>query len=245
MTAPGHTCVQIPIAGLVDLALTSPAFTDLIDRARDRPDSLARSGPASARLFVAAALARTGPLLVVTATGREADDLTAELKAVLRRRGRVQFPSWRRCRTSALTRVETVGGPDAGAAPAGPPRDEHWARRCRWSSPPPARCCSRGPRPARSNPSRWPSAPNPTSTTPSPRLVELATPGSTWWPSAVEFAVRGGILDLSPADRRTPCCAWSSGATNSPRCGCSRGRSALHPGDRGHPGWTPCRAWRS
>ena len=70
MTAPGHTHVQNSIAGLVDLALSSPTFTDLIDRAQTRPDSLAMVGPASARLFAAAALARTGPLLVVTATGR-------------------------------------------------------------------------------------------------------------------------------------------------------------------------------
>ena len=33
MTAPGHTHVQNSIAGLVDLALSSPTFTDLIDRA--------------------------------------------------------------------------------------------------------------------------------------------------------------------------------------------------------------------
>ena len=41
-------------------------------------------GPASARVFAATALAQAGPLLVVTATGREADDLTAELRGVLR-----------------------------------------------------------------------------------------------------------------------------------------------------------------
>jgi transcription-repair coupling factor (superfamily II helicase) len=77
MTAPGHTHVQTPIAGLVDLALRDPALADVARRAADRPNDLALVGPASARLYAASALAQAGPLLVVTATGREADDLTA------------------------------------------------------------------------------------------------------------------------------------------------------------------------
>lgn len=93
MTAPGHNHVQTPIAGLVELALTAPTFTELIARAADRPADLALVGPASSRVLVASALAKTGPLLVVAATGREADDLTAELRGVLGDAVAL-FPSW-------------------------------------------------------------------------------------------------------------------------------------------------------
>ena len=110
MTAPGHTSVQTPIAGLVELALTAPTFTDLIERAGRRPDEMAMVGPASARLFVAAALARPGPLLVVTATGREADDLTAELRGCSVTRWRCSRPG-RRCRTSGSRPASTPSAP--------------------------------------------------------------------------------------------------------------------------------------
>jgi transcription-repair coupling factor (superfamily II helicase) len=66
-------------------------------------------GPPSARLFVACALARGGPLLVVTATGREADDLSAELRGVL---GDAvgMFPSWETLPHERLSPgVDTVG----------------------------------------------------------------------------------------------------------------------------------------
>ncbi|WP_029114423.1 transcription-repair coupling factor [Mycobacterium sp. URHB0044] len=109
MTAPGHTSVQTPIAGLVELALTAPTFTDLIDRAAERPAELAMVGPIGTRLFVAAALARTSPLLVVTATGREADDLAGELKGVLGD-AVAMFPSWETLPHERLSPgVETVG----------------------------------------------------------------------------------------------------------------------------------------
>lgn len=112
MTVSGLTHVQTPIAGLVDLALHDPALQDLTRRAADKPDSLALVGPASARLFVAAAVARAqtdGPLLVVTATGREADDLTAELRGVLGDAVAL-FPSWETLPHERLSPgVETVG----------------------------------------------------------------------------------------------------------------------------------------
>ncbi|MEI7546263.1 MAG: hypothetical protein WCJ53_15735, partial [Mycobacteriaceae bacterium] len=82
MTVPGHSHVHTPLGGLVDAVLEAPRFVELIGLAAARPDELVLVGPASAQLFVACALARSGPLLVVTATGREADDLTAELRGV-------------------------------------------------------------------------------------------------------------------------------------------------------------------
>src|ERR1700678_3520887 len=93
MTARGPEITDTPIAGLVELALRAPTLQRLIDFAGDRPGELALVGPASARLFVACALARGGPLLVVTATGREADDLCAELRGVLGD-AVAMFPSW-------------------------------------------------------------------------------------------------------------------------------------------------------
>ena len=109
MTAPGPECVVTPIAGLVELALRAPTLQGLIDLTADRPDELTLVGPASARLFVAGALARQGPLLVVTATGREADDLTAELRGVFGDSA-AMFPSWETLPHERLSPgVDTVG----------------------------------------------------------------------------------------------------------------------------------------
>ncbi|WP_299558434.1 transcription-repair coupling factor [uncultured Mycolicibacterium sp.] len=109
MTASGHPPVQTPIAGLVELALRDPSLQDVAAKAADRPADLALVGPASARVFVAAALAQSGPLLVVTATGREADDLTAELKGVYGDEV-AMFPSWETLPHERLSpSVETVG----------------------------------------------------------------------------------------------------------------------------------------
>ena len=109
MTAPGPGRPNTPIAGLVELALTAPTFSQLIDRTAERPAELSLVGPARARLFVAGALARQGPLLVVTATGREADDLTTELKGVFGDAA-AMFPSWETLPHERLSPgVDTVG----------------------------------------------------------------------------------------------------------------------------------------
>ncbi|CCK54977.1 transcription-repair coupling factor [Mycobacterium canetti] len=109
MTAPGPGSPDTPIAGLVALALRSPEFQQLIARSSDQPDELTLVGPAGARLFVASALAQRGPLLVVTATGREADDLTAELRGVFGA-AVAQFPSWETLPHERLSPgVDTVG----------------------------------------------------------------------------------------------------------------------------------------
>ncbi|WP_204800614.1 transcription-repair coupling factor [Mycobacterium riyadhense] len=109
MTAPGPACPDTPIAGLVELALTAPTFAQLIERASGRPDDLRLVGPASSRLFVASALAQQGPLLVVTPTGREADDLTAELRGVFGD-AVAMFPSWETLPHERLSPgVDTVG----------------------------------------------------------------------------------------------------------------------------------------
>jgi len=109
MTATGHQHVHTPLEGLVEAVLESPKFVELTELAAGRPDELGLVGPAAAQLFVACALARTGPLLVVTATGREADDLTAELRGV-HGDAAALFPSWETLPHERLSPgVDTVG----------------------------------------------------------------------------------------------------------------------------------------
>ncbi len=109
MTVSGNTHVQTPIAGLVELALRDPSLKEVARRAADEPTDLHLVGPASARLFVACALAQAGPLVVVTATGREADDLTAELRGVYGDQV-AMFPSWETLPHERLSPgVDTVG----------------------------------------------------------------------------------------------------------------------------------------
>ncbi|MCV7430803.1 transcription-repair coupling factor [Mycolicibacterium bacteremicum] len=205
MTAPGHTHVQIPIAGLVDLALTSPTFVDLIDRAQGRPDSLAMVGPASARLFTAAALARTGPLLVVTATGREADDLTAELKAVLGEAVTL-FPSWETLPHERLSPgVETVGARMLVLRRLARPDDEHLG--------PPLQVVVTTTRSLLQPMLAGLGAIEPVTLAVGAesdfddtiaRLVELAYTRVDMVAKRGEFAVRGGILDIFPPTAEHP-----------------------------------------
>lgn len=205
MTAPGHTHVQIPIAGLVDLALTSPTFVDLIDRAQGRPDSLAMVGPASARLFTAAALARTGPLLVVTATGREADDLTAELKAVLGEAVTL-FPSWETLPHERLSPgVETVGARMLVLRRLARPDDEHLG--------PPLQVVVTTTRSLLQPMLAGLGAVEPVTLAVGAesdfddtiaRLVELAYTRVDMVAKRGEFAVRGGILDIFPPTAEHP-----------------------------------------
>jgi transcription-repair coupling factor (superfamily II helicase) len=205
MTAPGHTHVQTPIAGLVELALSSPTFTDLIDRAQARPDTLAMVGPASARLFAAAALASTGPLLVVTATGREADDLTAELKAVLGDAVTL-FPSWETLPHERLSPgVETVGARMMVLRRLAHPDDEHLGL--------PLRVVVTT---ARSllqpmvadlgdiEPVTLTVGTESDFDTTIARLVELAYTRVDMVAKRGEFAVRGGILDIFPPTAEHP-----------------------------------------
>ncbi|MDY6999598.1 MAG: transcription-repair coupling factor, partial [Actinomycetota bacterium] len=93
MTASGTLDVHTPIAGLVELALRDPSLQEVSRRAAERPADLHLVGPVGARVLAASALAQAGPLLVVTATGREADDLTAELRGVFGDTV-AMFPSW-------------------------------------------------------------------------------------------------------------------------------------------------------
>ncbi|WP_067570007.1 transcription-repair coupling factor [Nocardia acidivorans] len=80
-----------PLAGLAAVAAADTSLQQvkgLIGR-----ESAMLVAPSAVRPFVAATIAGERPLVVVTATGREADDLTAELTEMLGA-GVAVFPSW-------------------------------------------------------------------------------------------------------------------------------------------------------
>lgn len=205
MTAPGHNHVQTPIAGLVELALTDPSLQDALRRAADRPADLALVGPASARVLVAAGLAQQGPLLVVAATGREADDLTAELRGVIGDSVAL-FPSWETLPHERLSPgVETVGARLLLLRRLAHPEDTTLG--------PPLRVVVTTTRSL-----LQPMAPDIVSTEPVSltvgaeaefeavitRLVDLAYTRVDMVGKRGEFAVRGGILDLFPPTAEHP-----------------------------------------
>ncbi|NOP98195.1 transcription-repair coupling factor [Mycolicibacterium fortuitum] len=205
MTAPGHNHVQTPIAGLVELALTDPSLQDVVRRAADRPADLALVAPASARVLVAAGLAQQGPLLVVAATGREADDLTAELRGVVGDAVAL-FPSWETLPHERLSPgVETVGARLLLLRRLAHPEDATLGS--------PLRVIVTTTRSL-----LQPMAPDVVSTEPVTltvgaeaefeaviaRLVDLAYTRVDMVGKRGEFAVRGGILDLFPPTAEHP-----------------------------------------
>jgi transcription-repair coupling factor (superfamily II helicase) len=205
MTASGTVRVQTPIAGLVDLALRDPCLQEVTSRAADRPADLALIGPASARLFAACALAEAGPLLVVTATGREADDLTAELRGVYGDSAAL-FPSWETLPHERLSPgVDTVGARMMVLRRLANPDDERLG--------PPLRVVVTTVRSL-----VQPMAPDLADIEPVTltrgedadfdgvihRLVELAYTRVDMVGKRGEFAVRGGILDLFPPTAEHP-----------------------------------------
>lgn len=207
MTASGTAPVPTPIAGLVELALKDPSLEEIGRRAADRPADLNLVGPASARVFAACALARTitGPLVVVTATGREADDLTAELRGVYGDAVAL-FPSWETLPHERLSPgVDTVGARLMLLRRLAHPDDDRLG--------PPLRIVVTT---ARSL--LQPMAPDVARVEPVTltvgvdtdfealiaRLVELAYTRVDMVGKRGEFAVRGGILDLFPPTYEHP-----------------------------------------
>ncbi len=99
--------------GLLDAVAEDPALTEAVRAARDgnRPH-VDLVGPAAARPFAVAALARNAgrPVLAVTATGREAEDLAAALRSLLPADGVVEYPSWETLPHERLSpRSDTMG----------------------------------------------------------------------------------------------------------------------------------------
>lgn len=96
-----------PLAGLAAVAGTDAALSQVRSLVGRSPVQLV--APSAVRPFVAETLARQRPLVVVTATGREADDLTGELAEILGD-GVALFPSWETLPHERLSpSADTVG----------------------------------------------------------------------------------------------------------------------------------------
>jgi transcription-repair coupling factor (superfamily II helicase) len=99
----------LPLAGLLDLVLADPSLKQVVDAGTQALDLTA---PPGMRPFVLAALAgRAGrPVLAVTATGREAEDLQAALGSLHDRHRIALYPSWETLPHERLSpRADTVG----------------------------------------------------------------------------------------------------------------------------------------
>ncbi|MCK5754979.1 MAG: transcription-repair coupling factor, partial [Mycobacterium sp.] len=162
-------------------------------------------GPASARVYAAAAIAQTGPLLVVTATGREADDLTAELRGVFGDSVAL-FPSWETLPHERLSPgTDTVGARMLLLRRLAYPDDARLG--------PPVRIVvttarsllqPMAPDLARTEPVTLTVGEDSDFDTTVHRLVELAYTRVDMVGKRGEFAVRGGILDVFPPTLEHP-----------------------------------------
>ncbi|WP_331452669.1 transcription-repair coupling factor [Streptomyces sp. SS162] len=99
--------------GLLDAVVKDPALAEAVKAAADgRRAHVDLVGPPAARPFAVAALARDAdrPVLAVTATGREAEDLAAALRSLLDPDRVVEYPSWETLPHERLSpRSDTVG----------------------------------------------------------------------------------------------------------------------------------------
>ncbi|UCM88481.1 transcription-repair coupling factor [Streptomyces marincola] len=101
------------LTGLLDAVTEESALAEAVrvaaEGARRHVDLV---GPPAARPFAVAALARSAgrPVLAVTATGREAEDLAAALRSLLPPDGVVEYPAWETLPHERLSpRADTVG----------------------------------------------------------------------------------------------------------------------------------------
>jgi transcription-repair coupling factor (superfamily II helicase) len=97
------------LSGLLEAVLPEPSLRELVGRAGS--PELALHGPSATRPLVVAALARAEhPVLAITATDREAGELTAELVDVLGAGVVAELPSWETLPHERLSpRADTVG----------------------------------------------------------------------------------------------------------------------------------------
>ncbi|MBW4719140.1 transcription-repair coupling factor [Saccharothrix obliqua] len=97
-----------PLSGLLTAVLSDKALSALLDSAG--APTLELEGAPAARPLVAAALTSKAPVLAVTATGREADELTNVLRDLLGPDAVAIFPSWETLPHERLSpRADTVG----------------------------------------------------------------------------------------------------------------------------------------
>ncbi|HJT04971.1 MAG TPA: transcription-repair coupling factor, partial [Pseudonocardiaceae bacterium] len=97
------------LSGLLEAVLPEPSLRELLARATD--PELELEGPTATRPLAVAALANAGhPVLAVTATDREAGELTSELADVLGAGVVAELPSWETLPHERLSpRADTVG----------------------------------------------------------------------------------------------------------------------------------------
>jgi transcription-repair coupling factor (superfamily II helicase) len=98
----------VSLSGLLTAVLPDPALTRITDAVGAA--HLELEGPTAVRPLVTAAVAAKKPVLAITATGHEADDLTAALKDLLDPDSVVNLPSWETLPHERLSpRADTVG----------------------------------------------------------------------------------------------------------------------------------------
>ena len=238
------------LSGLLDAVLPDPALSQAVTSAGVA--SLDLAAPPALRPLVAAALAadpaRGGagrPVLAVTATGRDADDLVDALRCLLPPDEVVALPVLGDAAARAALAPRGHRRPPAGgAAPAGPP--EHRRPGDRPGT-------GRG----RLDPSVLqpqvpglgelePVAARAGDTAELDELVErlavgAATPGSSWSRSAASSPSAAASSTSSRPPRSTRC-GSSSGATTSRRCASSPSPTSARPAPAEHGLWAPpCR----
>ncbi|MFC4534258.1 transcription-repair coupling factor [Sphaerisporangium dianthi] len=95
------------LSGLLDLVVADPQLAGALERAGEDVDLVA---PPALRPFAVAALARRRPVLAVTATAREAEDLAAALTGLVGEHAVAVFPAWETLPHERLSpRSDTVG----------------------------------------------------------------------------------------------------------------------------------------
>ncbi|MEU8000114.1 transcription-repair coupling factor [Catellatospora sp. NPDC049111] len=101
--------LPVNLTGLLQAATADPALARATDLARTEPQ-LDLTAPASARPFLVASAARQRPVLVVTATSREAEDLAEALGEFLDPATVAVYPAWETLPHERLSpRSDTVG----------------------------------------------------------------------------------------------------------------------------------------
>ncbi|WP_182909733.1 transcription-repair coupling factor [Microbispora sp. H13382] len=99
------------LSGLLDLVSAEPRLAAALDAAGQSADPGAELvAPPALRPFAVAALSRVRPVLAVTATGREAEDLAAALTSLVDENSVAVFPAWETLPHERLSpRSDTVG----------------------------------------------------------------------------------------------------------------------------------------
>ena len=196
------------LTGLLDALAPDPAVTAVLERAGS--PELDLSAPPGMRPFLIAALAARAdrPVLAVTATSREAEDLVDALQSLLPADAVVDYPGLGDAAARAAVAARGHRRPAAGrAAPAAPPasrrrRQRSGQRRRRAGA---QRAAAAGPGSRRPRAGRAAGR----------RRGRTSTTSYAGWPAIAysrvdmverrgEFAVRGGILDVFPPTEEHP-----------------------------------------